>query len=361
MFRVPKLLYNNLHIYTFLFNFADVMSQERILITGASGFIGSHVAEEALRRGMEVWVAVRSSSDLSYLQDKRLHLLMLDLSSLPQMVEALQGLHLDYVVHAAGVTKALKADTFYSVNTEGTKNLVKALECSIPSLQRFVFVSSLSVFGPIREEMPHRDILDSDSPQPNTAYGRSKLLAEQWLRRECSLPFTIVRPTGVYGPREKDYMLMADSIRKGLDVAVGFTPQTLTFVYVSDVVEAVLNSMKSEKTVGKAYFLSDGSSCSSRDFSDLIIKHLGKRHVLRLVFPLWVLRQVCALSEVKMRLTGKLSTLNNDHYNILRQRNWRCDITPAQRDFGYSPRVNLDQGVRRMLKLHPDPPQGKGE
>ena len=333
----------------------------KILVTGASGFIGSFIVEEALRRGMETWAAVRGSSKRDFLQDERIHFIELNLSSQQQLEEQLHDHQFDYVVHAAGVTKCLNSQDFYKINTEGTKNLVKALECSIPSLQRFVFVSSLSVFGPIREEMPHRDILDSDSPQPNTAYGRSKLLAEQWLRRECSLPFTIVRPTGVYGPREKDYMLMADSIRKGLDVAVGFTPQTLTFVYVSDVVEAVLNSMKSEKTVGKAYFLSDGSSCSSRDFSDLIIKHLGKRHVLRLVFPLWVLRQVCALSEVKMRLTGKLSTLNNDHYNILRQRNWRCDITPAQRDFGYSPRVNLDQGVRRMLKLHPDPPQGKGE
>ena len=360
MFRVPKLLYNNLHIYTFLFNFADVMSQERTLITGASGFIGSHIAEEALRRGMEVWVAVRPSSSLRYLQDKRLHLLTLDLSSQPQMTEALQGLHLDYVVHAAGVTKALKADTFYRVNTEGTKNLVKALESAIPSLRRFVFVSSLSIFGPVREERPHQDILDSDTPQPNTAYGKSKLLAEQWLRKECSLPFTIVRPTGVYGPREKDYMLMADSIRKGMDVAVGFTPQTLTFVYVSDVVEAVLSAMKSEKTVGKAYFLSDGENYSSRVFSDLIIKHLGKRHVLRPVFPLWVLRLVCAVSDVMMHLTGKLSTLNNDHYNILRQRNWRCDITPAQRDFGYSPKVKLDEGVGRMLKPHPDPPLGEG-
>ena len=324
--------------------------QEKILITGASGFIGSHIAEEALRRGMETWVAVRPSSSLQYLNDKRLHLLTLDLSSTQQMTEALRGMSFDYVVHAAGATKALSSSTFYEVNTEGTKHLVEALKSAIPSLKRFVLLSSLSIFGPIHEEQPYQDITDSDMPRPNTAYGKSKLAAEEWLQHEGGIPFTILRPTGVYGPREKDYMLMADSIRQGMDVAVGFQPQALTFIFVSDLVEAVFQSMKSGETEGKAYILSDGETYTSRQFSDLIIARLGKRHVLRPTFPLWVLRIVCAVSDVMMHVTGKLSTLNNDHYNVLKQRNWRCDITPARRDFGFAPKVLLPEGVKRMLE-----------
>ena len=323
---------------------------ERILITGASGFIGSHIAEEALRRDMETWVAVRSTSSLEYLKDERLHLLTLDLSSTQQMREAMRGMSFDYVVHAAGATKALSSSTFFEVNTEGTKHLVEALKSSIPSLKRLIFISSLSIFGPIHEQQPYKDITDSDTPNPNTAYGKSKLAAEEWLKREGGIPFTILRPTGVYGPREKDYMLMADSIRRGMDVAVGFQPQALTFIFVSDIVEAVFQAMKSDKTAGKAYILSDGETYTSRQFSDLIIEHLGKRHVLRPVFPLWVLRIVCAVSDVMMHLTGKLSTLNNDHFNVLKQRNWRCDITPARRDFGFSPKVLLPEGVKKMLE-----------
>ena len=326
------------------------MQKERILITGASGFIGSFIVEEALRQDMEVWAAVRKSSSQRYLQDERIYKIELDLSSVEQMEEALSDVAPDYVVHAAGATKALRLEDFFKVNTEGTKNLVTALQHTCPSLKRFVFISSLSVMGAIRETEPYTEIKDADTPQPNTAYGKSKLAAEQWLKQECRLPFTILRPTGVYGPREKDYMLMADSIRKGLDTAVGFKCQDLTFVFVKDVVQAVFKSMKSGQAIGKAYFLSDGDVYTSRDFSDLIIKELGKRHVLRITFPLWVLRTVCAVSDAWMHVTGKLSTLNNDHYNILKQRNWRCDITPAINDFGYSPQWKLSDGVREMLR-----------
>lgn len=326
------------------------MQKEHILITGASGFIGSFLVEEALNRGMEVWAAVRKGSSMRYLRDERIHKVELDLSSVSQMQEALSALRIDYVVHAAGATKALRLEDFYKVNTQGTQNLVRALETSNPSLQRLIFISSLSVMGAVREQQPYTEIQDTDTPRPNTAYGKSKLAAEEWLKKECHLPFTILRPTGVYGPREKDYMLMADSIRKGLDTAVGYKRQDLTFVFVKDVVQAVFKSMKSPNTIGSAYFLSDGEVYSSRDFSDLIIGEMGKKHVLRITFPLWVLRLVCAVSDAWMHVSGKLSTLNNDHYNILKQRNWRCDITPAQRDFGYAPEWKLPEGVREMLK-----------
>lgn len=336
-------------LYTLYFFYYLCTLMERILITGATGFIGSFIVEEALRRGFEVWAAVRRTSSLSYLQDSRINRVELDLSSEGKMTEALASLHLDYIVHAAGATKTLHRDTFYKVNTEGTKNLVRALQTTNPTLKRFVFISSLSVMGPVREQQPYEDIRETDIPQPNTSYGMSKLAAEKWLFEECSLPFTILRPTGVYGPREKDYMTMVDSIRKGVDVAVGFTPQDLTFVYVTDVVQAAFLAIKSEKSVCRTYFLSDGEVYSSRTFSDHIIETLGKKHVLRLTLPLIVLRMVCAISDVMMHLTGKLSTLNNDHYNILTQRNWRCDITPAINELGYLPQVKLREGVRKII------------
>lgn len=325
------------------------MAQEKILITGASGFIGSFIVEEALARGMEVWAAVRSTSSRQYIRDGRVNIIELDLSAPRQLELALKGRRFDYVVHAAGATKALRDDTFFAVNTVGTTNIVRALEATSPSLKRLVFISSLSVFGPVRESLPYSSIVDTDCPRPNTAYGMSKLQAERWLEGCARLPFTILRPTGVYGPREKDYMMMVDSIRHGVDVAVGYHRQDITFVYVRDVVQAVFASMKSEKTVGKAYFLTDGGVYTSRTFSDLIIKALRKRNVLRLRLPLFALRAVCALGSVYSKLTGRLTTLNSDHYRILAQRNWRCDITPAQRDFGYSPEWGLERGVAEVV------------
>ena len=160
----------------------------RILITGASGFIGGFIVEEALSRGMEVWAAVRLGSNTTYLQDQRIHFIELDLASVARMEQALGSMQFDYVVHAAGLTKALKKSDFFAVNTEGTKNIITALSNTQHSIKRFIFISSLSVMGAIREEEPHTDITDADTPCPNTSYAASKLAAEEWIKNNCELP-----------------------------------------------------------------------------------------------------------------------------------------------------------------------------
>ena len=324
----------------------------KILITGASGFIGSFIVEEALKRGFETWAAVRKSSSREYLQDERIKFIELNLSSKEQLVEQLKGKDFDYVVHAAGVTKCLNKADFRRINTEGTKNLVDALmETGMP-LRRLVFVSSLSVFGAIREQQPYEEISETDTPQPNTAYGRSKLEAEQYLESLATrVPYIILRPTGVYGPKEKDYFMMAKSIKQHSDFAVGYKRQDITFVYVEDVVQAIFLALEKGEN-GRKYFLSDGQVYQSTTFSDLIHEELGRPWWIRITAPVWVLRVVTFFGEYVGQMTGKVTALNNDKYNILKQRNWRCDIEPARRELGYEPKVMLDEGVKRSIKWY---------
>ncbi len=326
----------------------------KILITGASGFIGSFIVEEALRRGFETWAAVRRSSSREYLRDERIKFIELNLSSKEELVEQLRGKDFDYVVHAAGVTKCLHKEDFRRINTEGTKNLADALlELQMP-LKRFVFVSSLSIFGAIREQQPYEEIRESDTPQPNTEYGRSKLAAEQYLEQLGNrLPYIILRPTGVYGPREKDYFVMAKSIKQHSDFAVGYRRQDITFVYVSDVVQAIFLALDAPQ-MGRKYFLSDGEVYQSTTFSNLIHEELGRPWWIRITAPEWVLRIITFFGEYTSRLTGKVSVLNKDKYNILRQRNWRCDIQPAIDELGYQPTVKLAEGVKRTIKWYKD-------
>ena len=322
-----------------------------ILITGATGFIGGFIVDEALSRGMQVWVAVRPTSSRKYLSDPRIQFLELNLSNKEQMKRQMDGLRFDYVVHAAGATKCLHAEDFFRSNTEGTKNLVQALmELQMP-LKRFVFVSSLSVYGPVAEHQPYREICGNDTPQPNTAYGRSKLAAEQYIESIEGFPYVILQPTGVYGPRERDYFMMAKSIKSHTDFSVGYKPQDLTFVYVLDVVQAIFLALDCQKTGGK-YMLSDGEVYSSRTFSDLIHRELGHPWLLRIKAPIWLLRIITFCGEHIGRMTGKISALNNDKYNIMKQRNWRCDIKPAMSDLGYKPKYQLDEGVRLTIKWY---------
>ena len=320
---------------------------EKILITGATGFIGGFIVDEALNRNMEVWVAVRKSSSRQWLTDERINFIELNLSSQSDLEKQLADMSFDYIVHAAGVTKSLNVEDFYRINTEGTKNLVNALMALEMPVRKFVYVSSLSVYGPVREQQPYTEILESDTPCPNTAYGKSKLAAEQFLTA-TSLPYIILRPTGVYGPRERDYFLMAKSIKNHTDFAVGYKPQDITFVYVTDVVQAIFLAIESDIS-GRSYFLSDGEVYRSSTFSDLIRKELGNPWWIRITAPLWVLRLVTFFGEHISHITGKISALNNDKYNIMKQRNWRCDITPAIEELGYRPQVKLKEGVRRAI------------
>ena len=298
----------------------------KILITGASGFIGSFIVEEALKRGFETWAAVRKSSSRDFLQDEHIRFIELNLSSEKQLKEQLKDLQFDYVVHAAGVTKCRHKEDFCRINTEGTKNLVRALIDLKMPLKRFV--------------------------QPNTAYGKSKLAAEEYLStlntQHSTFPYIILRPTGVYGPRERDYFMMAKSIQAHTDFAVGFQQQDITFVYVTDVVQAIFLALEKGET-GRKYFLSDGEVYQSSTFSDLIRKELDNPWWIRITAPLWLLRIITFCGECIGHMTGKVTALNNDKYHIMKQRNWRCDIRPAQQELGFEPQVKLEEGVRRSI------------
>ena len=324
---------------------------EKILVTGASGFIGSFIVEEALSRGMEVWAAVRKTSSLAFLGDERIHLVGLNLADEEQLLKALAEVEPDYVVHAAGVTKCINRDDFFTVNTQGTRNLVRALQRLPKMPKKLVYLSSLSIFGPIREQQPYEEITEADTPQPNTAYGQSKLQAERFLDEECKIPYVVLRPTGVYGPRERDYFMMAKSIKAHTDFAVGFRRQDITFVYVKDVVQAVFLALDRGQS-GRKYFLSDGEVYQSAAFSRLIRRELGNPWCLRITAPIWVLRLVSWCGELTGRITGNISALNNDKYHIMRQRNWRCDIQPAVSELGYQPEWQLERGVEETMKWY---------
>ncbi len=324
-----------------------------ILITGASGFIGSFIVERALAEGFETWAAVRSTSSRRYLRDGRIRFIELDLSSEDKLVSQLEGRRFDYVVHAAGATKCKNAEDFYRTNTDGTRNLVNALLRTGMPVKKFVFISSLSVFGACRELEPYTEITGGDTPRPNTHYGKSKLQAEEFLATAGNrLNYTVLRPTGVYGPREKDYFIMVKSIAGRTDFAVGLTRQVITFVYVKDVVTAVFLALK-QKESGKAYFLTDGESYESRDFSRLVKTSLGiKGPVFRFVLPVFLARLACAACDLWGRVTGKMTALNNDKFHILSQRNWLCDITPAEKELGYKPETKLREGVEKTVEWY---------
>ena len=329
----------------------------KILVTGASGFIGSFLCEEGLKRGMETWAGMRQHSSRRWLKDERLKFATLDMTDAVQLKTQLatykeQIGKWDIIIHAAGATKCLKKEDFDLHNFQCTKNLVNTLQHLDMMPDQFLYVSSLSVLGPIREEKnadgTYNDMQASDTPKPNTAYGESKVKSEEFLKEVEGV--TIFRPTGVYGPREKDYFMMAKSIKQHIDFAVGYQKQVITFVYVRDLVGAIFAAIgKAGVANGKTYLVSDGYNYDSRAFSDLIQKELDIKHVLHIKAPLWLLWIISTMAEGFSKLTHKPSTLNGDKYRIMCQRNWQCDISPLKDELGYIPEWPLERGVKECM------------
>ncbi len=323
-----------------------------VLVIGAGGFTGGFIADEGLRRGYEVWAGVRHSTSRRYLVDERLQFAEIDFSdgesirkSLGATLEA-KGSPWDYIIYNLGATKCLNFSDFNRINHDYLDQTIKALKALDAVPEKFLFVSSLSVMGrgdekgytPFREDMV---------PNPNTRYGTSKLKAELALQAS-GIPHIIVRATGIYGPREKDYYLMFKSIKRHVDFSVGFRRQELTFIYVEDLARAFYDALERSATPA-LYLLSENRSYSQKEFRAIAQKAMGTRCVVPVKAPLWVLKAVSSIAGRIGRMQGKPSTLNPDKYNIMRQRNWKADTTKAREGFGFDPRTSLEEGVSKTV------------
>jgi nucleoside-diphosphate-sugar epimerase len=308
---------------------------KKILITGASGFIGSFLTEEALNKGWETWAGIRKSSSWEYLTDKCIHFIDLNYANKSVLKDQItQNGGWDYIIHNAGITKCLDPADFDKVNFQFTKNLIEALEETGFIPDKFILMSSLSAW-----------------PNPDTAYGKSKLKAEKCLRSRSSFPYIILRPTGVYGPREKDYYLMVKTIRAGLDVTAGLKTQYLTFIYVKDLVKTAYLCLTCP-VQNKEYSVADGNVYTNQEYTEMVKKVLGKKHVLKIKVPFFILKTVSVIAEGISKVTQKPSTLNRDKYKIMKKRDWTCDTTPLEKDLGFQADYNLEKGIRESISWY---------
>lgn len=326
-----------------------------ILITGAGGFIGSFLVEKALDDGYTVWAGIRKSTSRRWLTDPRIRFIDLpypDAAALRALLTEHKQRHgaWDVIINNMGVTKSPSPEDFERVNCRYVENLVAALrDCGMMPRQ-FALMSSLSAFGPIHEQdgLP---IALGDTPRPDTAYGTSKWHVAEFMRRQKDVPYLIFYPTGVYGPRERDYYLMFKTVGAGFDFVPGLRPQRITFIYVRDLAEAVFRAIELKKT-RREYIVAEGRSYSSSDFRRLIQQEFGKRCVIPVKVPLCLLKAVnCAAGWIASRF-GKASTLNADKYRIMAQRNWECDITPLREELGFTPRWSLEKGVKETFRWY---------
>jgi len=323
---------------------SDASEQTKVFVTGATGFVGSHLVDSLLDRGRSVRCLVRKSSNLRYVKDPQIDLAYGGLDDSTDWDEALAGVHTIY--HVAGATFARRARDYFTVNHQGTETLLAEAVKRRDRIKRFVYISSLAAVGPARDGVP----VDEDTdPEPITPYGRSKLMAEEAVRVVSDLlPVTIVRPPAVYGPRDYGIFEFFKAIKGGMFPMIGRGDKRLSLVHARDLVEGVILAGESPSSVGRTYFISSEDHYSMRAVADLIAA-LMRRKLRAFAIPKPVAYGVAVAAEAAAALMGKPPVINRDKVTDLSQTGWICSIGRAQSELGYGPQVPLEEGLRETI------------
>ena len=310
----------------------------RALVTGATGFVGSHLVEALVRRGADVTALVRSPAKAAHLRRLGVRQVAGDLHTPAALRAAAQGQ--DAVFHVAGLVAAVDEAGFLHGNREGTRNLVEALGTDRP---RFVLVSSMAAGGPALHGRP---LTGAEPAAPVTAYGRSKLASEE-IVRQGPLPWTIIRPPMVYGPRDTEVLKVFRIARWGVAPVFGDGTQQLSAVYGPDLAEALIAAATAERTVGRTYYACHQELVTSAGFVQAVGAALrpGARPLRVVTLPAVVARAALTLTGTAARLSGKATILTADKANEFFQPAWAGDPGPLYRDAGWQAATDLATGL----------------
>lgn len=313
----------------------------KALVTGGTGFIGSHLVEALLQRGTEVRCLVRNRQDLKWLRDLPIELADGDCSDKAALQKAVKGA--DQVFHLAGVTRALKEETYFEVNANGTENLIHACLEKNPHLKKFIYLSSQAAAGPCQNGGRKKE---SDHCQPVSSYGRSKRKGEEFcLEHAHEIPLVILRPSAVYGPRDRDVYAFFKILTKRIKPSFSRQEQHISLCYVQDIVQATLLTSDSEESGGEIFFLSDGQDYRLDKIGDLFEEAM-EIHAHQILIPGWAISGVASLSEFLSKFSGRPPLINKGKVEEMVQKNWLCDITKAKTLLGFEPRFSLAEGVK---------------
>ncbi|MCW3079391.1 NAD(P)-dependent oxidoreductase [Segetibacter sp.] len=318
--------------------------KQKVLITGASGFVGFHLIEAALAKGLDVYAAVRKTSDIKHLSSHKINYIHLNFNSVESLQKELKEKEYDFIIHAAGTTKAKNQEEYNTVNATYTLNLANAA-ANAGHLKKIVFISSLAALGP--SDQTQELITEHKNPHPVTAYGQSKLLAEEQLKK-LALPLIILRPTAVYGSRDKDIFIILRTFSKGFEPYIGHIPQQLSFVYVKDLAALSVNALFTSDAANGAYNITDGN-CYNRYEMANITKSVLNKKTIKVHLPLPVVKGFALVLEKTYGMLGKTPAINLEKLNELTAINWCCDIEKAKTNLHYNPSYNLQQGLKETL------------
>jgi nucleoside-diphosphate-sugar epimerase len=319
----------------------------KVLLTGASGFVGSHILDSLRKRGIPTALLLRPGSTRRFIEPhlSEVELRTGSIDDSESLQRAMAGI--THVIHCAGATRASRIAEFYEVNQAGTRNVVNAVNGQQGRVQLLVHISSLAAAGPAQPEHPARE---QDPSQPVSEYGKSKLAGEVEVKAHCRAEYVILRPSAVYGPRDAEFLRLFKAARWHLLARLG-GGQTLSLVFVRDLAEAVVTCLDRSAAAGKTYFVAAREVVTAQRMAEEVAAQM-KVWTVPLPVPLALLWLICLTQETISRVTGKSNVLSLQKFAELRAPGWVCDPTLLERETGFACPTKLKAGVAETLSWY---------
>jgi nucleoside-diphosphate-sugar epimerase len=316
--------------------------KEIAVVTGANGFVGSHLVDLLLEKGYKVKCITRKSSNLRWLEGKDIEIFDCGLTDKDGLKKALKNAA--YVYHVAGVVKSKKPDGYFKANVDATRILLDTISESKENIKKVLIVSSQTAVGPSEKGKP---VNEGSGCHPITTYGRSKLAEEELAKSYMDrLPITICRAPAVYGERDTEILIFFKTFNNGLMTTIGFDKKEVSLIHVVDLVNGFFLAAESEKSSGETYFISSEKFYTWDEVGKATSKILNKKP-LKVKVPHSIVFSIASLAQFFAIFTSKPATLNIEKARDITQSYWTCDTSKAIRDFGYRQNISLEEGIKR--------------
>lgn len=322
-------------------------NQYLALVTGASGFVGSHLVDLLLSKNYNVRVIARKGSSLKWVKDQLIEIVNCNYDDTEGLKKAVS--ECDYIFHVAGVIKSKTKEGYFAGNQVVTRNLLDAVKKSNPNLKRFIHISSQAAVGPGSDDKP----IDETAPyNPVSVYGKSKMAAElEVLKEKDSIPITICRPPSVYGPRDEEVLVFFQTIAKGLHPLIGFKKKNISLIHITDLVNGILLAAESEIAKGQIYFISSEEYYNWDEVGKLASRLLDKKAV-KIRIPHFVVYIVAAFSQFLSYFRKEAVKLSLEFANEMVQQNWTCSVQRAVKELGYRQHIDLETGFKKTIEWY---------
>lgn len=317
------------------------------VVTGANGFVGSHLVEHLLAQGCQVRCIVRKTSNLQWIQHLPVQLIYCGLDNVSALTDAFDGA--THIYHIAGVVKSDTPEGFYNGNVTPTLHVLEAALPHRQHIQRIVITSSLAATGP---STPAHPVHESTPPNPVNNYGRSKQQQEAAIQPfHAQLPITVIRPPAVFGERDTEVLMLFQSIAKGWLPLLGASNKEFSMVYVHNLVAGIWQASLSPAAIGRTYFIAYPQPYTMQQIGSILAQHMG-RTLRTFVVPHALIRLAARVLTWWGTRTRTIPALNNEQADQLCQPSWACSTHEAEHDFNFLNPVPIEDALANTLQWY---------